>query len=146
MVTTITASVEISRTPEDVFAYVTDPSHLPEWQASVVSVQRRPPVHVGTKAVVTRQAGPRKMASTAEVAELEPPRRWSVRGVDGPVRGNVEGRIEPVDDGARSRVTIELDLEGHGFGKLLLPLVVNRQAKREMPENMLRLKELLEGQ
>ena len=147
MVTTITASVEISRAPEDVFAYVTDPSHLPEWQASVVSVRHDdPPVHVGTKAVVTRQAGPRKMASTAEVAELEPPRRWSVRGVDGPVRGNVKGRIEPLDDGARSRVTIELDLEGHGFGKLLLPLVVNRQAKREMPENMLRLKERLEAQ
>ena len=46
----------------------------------------------------------------------------------------------------RSRVTIELDLEGHGIGKLLLPLVVNRQAKREMPENMQRLKERLESQ
>ena len=42
--TTIVESVEISRTPADVFAYVTDPSHLPEWQASVVNVEheRRP--------------------------------------------------------------------------------------------------------
>jgi uncharacterized protein YndB with AHSA1/START domain len=145
--TTIVASVEISRTPEDVFAYVTDPSHLPEWQASVVSVKHDDaPVHVGTKAVVTRKAGPSEMASTAEVAELEAPRRWSVRGVDGPVRGDVKGRIEPLDDGTRSRVTIELDRQGHGIGKLLLPLVVNRQAKREMPQNMQRLKERLEGQ
>jgi hypothetical protein len=36
----IVESIEISRRPEDVFAYVTDPSRLPEWQESVVSVRR----------------------------------------------------------------------------------------------------------
>ena len=143
--TRIVASVEIARTPEDVFAYVTDPSHLPEWQASVVSVEHdETPVQVGKRAVVTRQAGPRKMDSTAEVAELDPPQSWFIRGVDGPVRGNVKGRIEPLEGGARSRVTIELELQGHGIGKLLLPLVVKRQAQREMPKNAQRLKEQLE--
>lgn len=144
--TTIVESVEISRAPADVFAYVTDPSRLPEWQASVVDVQQADgPVQVGKRVVVTRKAGPRQMASTAEVAALEPPRTWSIRGVDGSVRGNVRGRVEPVNGGNRSRVTIELDLQGHGIGKLLLPLVVNRQAKRELPENMQRLKERLES-
>ena len=57
--TTIVESVEISRTPADVFAYVTDPSHLPEWQASVVDVQHDDgPVQVGKRAVVTRKAVP----------------------------------------------------------------------------------------
>ena len=102
--------------------------------------------HEKKRVVVTRKAGPREMASTAEVAALEPPRTWSIRGVDGSVRGNVKGRVEPVNGGNRSRVTIELDLQGHGIGKLLLPLVVNRQAKREMPQNMQRLKERLESQ
>ena len=144
--TTIVESVEISRSPADVFAYVTNPSHLPDWQASVVRVQHDDdPVHVGKRVLVTRKAGPREMASTAEIAELEPPRTWAIRGVDGPVRGNVKGRVEPVNGGNRSRVTIELDLQGHGIGKLLLPLVVSRQAKREMPENMQRLKERLES-
>ena len=50
-----------------------------------------------------------------------------------------------MDGGNRSLVTIELDLQGHGIG-LLLPLVVNRQARREMPQNMQRLKERLESQ
>lgn len=144
--TPIVTSIEIDRTPEDVFAYVTDPSHLPDWQASVVSVQHDDtPVRVGKRALVTRQAGPRKMASTAEVAELTPPQSWLIRGVDGAVRGNVKGRIEPLDGGARSRVTIELELQGHGIGKLLLPLVVRRQAQREVPENAQRLKERLEA-
>ena len=90
---TIVESVEISRTPADVFAYVTDPSHLPEWQVSVVDVQQDDgPVQVGKRAVVTRKAGPREMASTAEVAALEPPRTWSIRGLDGPPTGSERRR------------------------------------------------------
>ena len=71
--TTIVESVEISRTPADVFAYVTDPSRLPEWQTSVVNVQHDDaPVQVGKRVVVTRKAGPREMASTAETRRTTP--------------------------------------------------------------------------
>ena len=35
----IVHSVEIDRRPEDVFAYVTDPSHFTEWQDAVVSAR-----------------------------------------------------------------------------------------------------------
>jgi uncharacterized protein YndB with AHSA1/START domain len=140
----IVASTEISKTPDEVFEYVTDPLRLPEWQASVVSVKHSGPVGVGSRPVVTRKAGPRAMAMTSEFTEHEPPRKWAIRGVDGPVRGNVNGRVEPLEGGTRSRVTIELDLEGHGLGKLLVPLVVRRQAQRELPANLQRLKERLE--
>lgn len=142
----IVASTDISRSPNDVFAYVTDPTRLPEWQESVVKAESsQTPARVGTRARVTRQLGRRELTQSAELAELTPPTRWVVRGLDGPVRGNVTGRIEPLDDGARSRVTIELELEGHGIGKLLLPLFVRRKAQEEMPRNMQRLKEQLEG-
>jgi len=82
---------------------------------------------------------------TAELAQLSPPRSWAVRGVDGPVRGNVKGTIAPLDDGARSRVTLELELVGRGIGKLLVPLVVRSQARKEMPTNLRNLKERLES-
>jgi uncharacterized protein YndB with AHSA1/START domain len=142
----IVESIEISRSPEDVFSYVTDPSRLPEWQESVVSVRREDdaPIAVGSRAVVTRRVGRREQAMTAELAELNPPSSWAVRGIDGPVRGMVTGTIEPLGEGERSRVTIALDFEGHGIGKLLVPLVVRRQARLEMPKNQQRLKELLE--
>jgi hypothetical protein len=68
----------------------------------------------------------------------------AIRGTDGPTRGNVKGTVEPLGDGERSRVTIALDLEGHGIGKILLPLDVRRQAQAEMPRNMQKLKEQLE--
>jgi hypothetical protein len=53
--------------------------------------------------------------------------------------------VEPLDNDKRSRVTISLDFEGHGIGKLLIPLMVRRQAEGEMPENMRRLKEQIES-
>jgi uncharacterized protein YndB with AHSA1/START domain len=142
----IVESIDIARRPEDVFSYVTDPSRLPEWQESVVSVrrEREAPVAVGSTAVVTRRVGRREWPMTSEVAELNPPRSWAIRGVDGPVRGMVKGTIEPLDDGERSRVTIALDFEAHGIGKLLVPLVVRRQARSEMPKNEQKLKQLLE--
>ena len=85
------------------------------------------------------------MKMAMEIGELNAPRNWTVRGVDGPVRGTVKGTIEPLEDGQRSKVTITLDFEGHGLGKLLVPLVVRRQAGAEMPKNMQHLKERLES-
>lgn len=82
---------------------------------------------------------------TMEVTEHSPPRRWAFRGIDGPVRAIVSGTVEPLGDGAWSRLTIELDFEGHGIGKLLVPLVVRRQARGELPRNQQALKERLES-
>jgi hypothetical protein len=41
-------------------------------------------------------------------------------------------------------VTIEFDFEGHGLGKLLVPLVVRKQAQKEVPRNQQNLKQRLE--
>jgi uncharacterized protein YndB with AHSA1/START domain len=143
----IVESIEIARRPEDVFSYVTDPAHLPDWQESVVSVRREGegPVVVGSRVVVTRRVGRRDRAMTVEMSELNPSSSWAVRGIDGPIRGMVQGTVEPLENGEHSRVTIKLDLEGHGIGKLLVPLVVRRQAASEMPRNQRRLKERLES-
>jgi hypothetical protein len=86
-----------------------------------------------------------KRTMASEITELAPPRRWQVRGLDGPIRGDVEGTVEPLGDGDRSRATISLDLQAHGIGKLLLPLFVRRQAQTEMPKNMETLRKNLES-
>ena len=144
----IVSSVEIARRPEDVFSYVTDGSRLAEWQESLVSARAEgggPPA-VGSKLITTRRVGRTERTMTMEMTELSPSRSWAARGIDGPVRAIVNGTVEPLDDGARSRVTIELDFEGHGIGKLLVPLMVRRQAKGELPRNMQNLKQRLEGE
>jgi carbon monoxide dehydrogenase subunit G len=143
----IVETIEIARRPEDVFRYVTDPDHVRDWQASVLSVRREGdgPVHAGSRVVVTRRIGRRDRAMTMEFAQLDAPRHWAIRGVDGPIRGNVDGTVEPVGEGDRSRVTLKLDFEGHGIGKVLVPLVVRRMAQKEVPQNLKTLKERLES-
>jgi uncharacterized protein YndB with AHSA1/START domain len=143
----IVSSIEIARPPEEVFAYVTDPSRLAEWQESLVS--SRPegggPPTVGMRVVTVRRVGRRERTMTMELTDISAPRSWAARGIDGPIRAIVNGTVEPLDDGARSRATIELDFEGRGIGKLLVPLVVRRQAQQEMPRNVRNLKQQLES-
>jgi len=142
----IVSTAEVSRPAEEVFAYVTDPSTFPEWQNGVVrGHMNESPTRVGSQCTTVRNIGGREREVHTTITDYDPPRRWADRGVDGPIRAIVEVLVESIADGSQSRVTINLDFTGHGIGRLLVPLVVRRQAAREMPENMRRLKQRLEA-
>ncbi|MGH3133527.1 MAG: SRPBCC family protein [Gaiellaceae bacterium] len=143
----IVQSVEISRSPEDVFAYLSDFSHATEWQENLVSasVEGGGTFGVGSRVTMTRRIGRGERTLTNEVTEHNPPRTFGFRGIDGPIRAVGKGTVEPVDGGARSRFTMELDFEGHGIGKLLVPLVVRRQARSDLAKSQERLKAKLES-
>jgi uncharacterized membrane protein len=141
----IRETIEIARSPEDVFAYLDDLTRHTEWQDQLQSVRvvTDGATHVGTRALETRRLGRRTMSATYEITEHDPPRSFAFRALDGPVRPVGRGTVEPAGDG-RSRVSVELDFEGHGFGKLLLPLA-RRQAAKQVPKDQQRLKERLES-
>jgi uncharacterized protein YndB with AHSA1/START domain len=146
----IVTSTEIERAAAEVFAYATDPTLFREWQNGVVDGHMDGPAEqagspaVGSKCVTTRRIGGANRPSTAELVHIDPPRTWSVRGIDGPIRAAVDVLVEPVT-GARSRLTISVDFTGHGIGKILVPLVVRREARKEMPDNIAALKQRLEA-
>jgi uncharacterized protein YndB with AHSA1/START domain len=147
-VTPIISSVEVSHAAEEVFAYVTDPVRFAEWQVDAEGgrVEGDGPPGVGTRYTTTRRIGGIvRTGTTSEITEMRPPRSWAARGAGGPVRETVKYTVEPLEGNERSRVTIELDFEGRGIGRLLVPLVVRRQARKEMPINCRKLKERLEG-
>jgi uncharacterized membrane protein len=142
----IRQSIEISRSPEDVFAYLDDLARHGEWQEQVVSAKvEGVPTKVGSRSTETRKVGGREREMTYEVTEHNPPRLFAFRGVDGPVRAIGRATVEPLEGGARSRVTLDLDFEGHGMGKLMLPLVRNRAGK-QVPKDQARLKQRLESE
>jgi uncharacterized protein YndB with AHSA1/START domain len=142
----IVSNIEIDRPPEEVYAYVTDPSRFPEWQHDVVRVhlQGGSPAGVGSRFTTTRRIGRVEQATTQEVTEADPPRSWACRGVDGPFRPSAEITVEPRDGGAGSRVTIALDFEGQGIGRLLPLEVIRRMAAKGAPRSYRNLKERLE--
>jgi uncharacterized protein YndB with AHSA1/START domain len=139
-------SVDVDRPAAEVFAYVTDPSRFSEWQNGVVDGHRHgdgPPT-VGDRCVNVRQIGFAKRPVTSEITRMDPPRTWSVRGIDGPIRAAVDVNVEPLGEGQRSRVTITIDFTGHGIGKLIVPLVIRPQTAKEMTTNLHRLKQRLD--
>jgi len=142
----ITSHIEIARPAEDVFAYATDPSRFSEWQDDVVSarIEAGQAPGVGSRFTTIRRMGRSERAMTQEITESRPPTNWAAHGVDGPVRPNVDMTVEPLADNTRSRVTFAMDFEGHGMGKLLVPLIVRRQAAKRAPQSYQHLKEQLE--
>jgi uncharacterized protein YndB with AHSA1/START domain len=140
----IATSVEIARSPEDVFAYITDVSRHPEWQEGLVSatVETDGPVGVGSRVVHRRKIGFGTVATTSEITTFEPPRLLAFRGLDGPIRAEGTQRVEPA--GQRSRVSFEMEMQGHGLGVLMLP-IARRQATRQVSASHENLKRILEA-
>jgi uncharacterized protein YndB with AHSA1/START domain len=146
----IVASTEIDRPAAEVFAYATDPTRFSEWQKGVVdghmdgTADASGSPGVGARCLTTRRIGGANRPSTSELVHIEPPRTWGVRGVDGPIRAAVDVLVEPMT-ASRSRLTVSVDFTGHGIGKILVPLVIRREARKEMPDNVALLKQRLEA-
>ena len=141
----LTSTIDIDRPAAAVFTYVTDPSRFSEWQKGVVNGSMNAPgAHkIGDRCVTTRRIGFVNRPVTSEVVRLDPPRTWGVQGIDGPIRAAVDVTVEALSD-TRSRLTISIDFQGHGIGRLLVPLLVEREARNEMPANLAALKQRVE--
>lgn len=114
-----------------VFAYVTDPGRFHEWQNGVLDGHLDTPAEprVGTRCVTTRRIGLANRPVTAEITHIDPPRTWGVRGIDAPIRATVEVTVEPLTTSS-TRLSIALEFHGHGIGKILVPLIVVREARK----------------
>src|SRR5215471_14804276 len=145
----IVTTAEINRPADRVFATATDPALFPQWQQGVTDGHMDGPAggsevpEVGTKCVTTRRIGGASRPAVSELTHIDPPKTWGVKGTDGPIRATVDVLVEPLAD-SRSRLTISVDFTGHGIGKILVPLMVRREARKEMPQNMAALKQRME--
>jgi uncharacterized protein YndB with AHSA1/START domain len=102
----IISSTEVARPPEEVFAYVIDPSTMSEWQQGVVRGHLdTPTTTVGSRCTTVRKIGGREREVSTEITEYDPPRRWADRGVEGPIRAVVKVSLdlflEVLDRGSR---------------------------------------------
>lgn len=141
----IVESIEINRSPGDVFAYVDDLGRHGEWQDGIVSteVETDGPTRIGTRATDKRRMPGGTRDITYEITAHDPPGKSSFRGINGPIRPLGTITVEPLDGGTRSKLTLELDLNGHGLGVLFAPLA-RAGARKDIPKSHQRLKEILE--
>ncbi len=137
-------SIEINRPADEVFAYLDQVERHNEWQGSLVNttVETDGPTRVGTRVVERRKVPGGTRDIPYEITEHDPPRKASFRGTDGPLRPVGTYTVDPTGE-LSSRMNSELDLEGHGVGKLFAPLAL-RQAAKQVPVDHEKFKELLE--
>jgi hypothetical protein len=143
----ITESIEINRSPHDVFMYLDDVTRHGEWQEQIVAVEPQGPlpIQAGSKVKETRRVPGGDRSMTYEITEHDPPRQSTFRVLDGPIRAVGTISLEPVGDGSHSRLTFTVDFKGQGIaGRVLLP-VARTQARKQIPKDQAKLKALLES-
>jgi uncharacterized protein YndB with AHSA1/START domain len=141
----IEQTIEIDRPPEEVFAYLTDPGKLSSWQQNTVEVlrDREGPLAEGERFREVHAALGRRLHSTVEVAEYDPPRAFALRILDGPLPLDGSWTLEPLPGATR------LHFVGEGATRgLLRPLdgLLSRSVARQFGQHHNRLKAALEAQ
>ena len=138
-------SIEINRPAEEVFAYLDQVDRHNEWQDSLVSttLETDGPVRVGTRVVERRNVPGGTRYIPFEITRHDPPREVSFRGTAGPIRPVGTYTVDPTGE-SRARLNLELDLEGHGIGKLFA-IVARARAAKQVPVDQEKFKELLES-
>jgi hypothetical protein len=147
-------SIFISRSPEDVFAFLVVRKNDPVWMAAVVESEwLEPPagdtdtqISIGRRGRMVMKNMGRRLEFVDEVADYEPGRRIAHRTVEGPIQLDTACLAEPAADGCRATVLGETDnLIGGPFGKLANPIAA-RLVRRGFKTDLARLKNLLEAE
>jgi carbon monoxide dehydrogenase subunit G len=136
-------AIEIARPPDEVFTYLTDVSNLPEWQRSAESADADGPIRKGSRIRERRSFLGRTMTTELEVVAYDPPHRFDVTALGGPLRFTIQHTLADAARGTRLEVVGEaqitglLRVAGAGAAKL---------AEHEFRGDFERLKEILEGE
>jgi len=141
----INGTVEIARSPHEVFGYIADPARIPEWQPDVRTAAFDAPgaVGVGTCGREVRHVMGSDRSFTWEVTDYEPDHSYGVRGLGGPVRARVTMELSPSGQGAGTLLTYGIEFEGHGVGRLIAPFA-RKGAREDLSATLDRLKGRLE--
>jgi carbon monoxide dehydrogenase subunit G len=137
-------SVDIDRPAADVFAFLTDPEKLHEWQTTTVEVRREAsgPLSVGERFGEVHAALGRRLESTVEVVEHDAPHAFAIRIVDGAVPVDGRWTLEPANGGTRLHFVGEGELRGP---LRLAERLVARSFDRQFRGYHARLKRLVEA-
>jgi carbon monoxide dehydrogenase subunit G len=136
-------AVEISRPPDEVFAFVSDARNRPLWDEAVDTEELTSPEPIGAGSTV--RTGLRSMGRdyvlTWEIVEHDPPTRQTIESRSGPFASTLTYRLTPHGQGT----LVEFSITGRPTGmlRLLQPLIA-RNTQRNLDRAFPRLKRLLE--
>ena len=136
-------TLTIRRPPGEVFQFLANLENVPKWNYAIVETRKVSdgPVAIGSIYQQVRSV-PQRSEESLEVVELEPDRRFAVRGDLGPFTGTLTYELDDVD--GSTQLTNSARLQGRGAMKLAAPLAESR-VRQAVASNLQVLKPMLES-
>jgi uncharacterized protein YndB with AHSA1/START domain len=137
-------SIVINRPVEEVFAYLTDTTNWSRWNEAVGNVVQTPPgaMGLGTTLRGASEVMGRTMQWSGQILEYEPNNKVVQKMHVGPAEIQASWIFQPVEGG--TRLTMRSEGETGGPFSIAGPLI-DRLVKKQLEENLARLKAVLEG-
>lgn len=135
--------VLVDRPMKDVFAFVSNPNNMSQWNSAVVSLQQSTPgaVGVGTKFKTVGEMMGRRIEGELQITSYEPDTKCGFQLQAGPMQVNLTLAFKTVGTGTK----VSLNAQGNPGGIFKLAEgVMAGQVKSMMEGNLARLKTVLE--
>src|SRR3954454_13020810 len=140
-------SAVVDRPIDEVFAFLADGTNDPKFGPRVQEIKKTTdgPIGVGTVYESTVKDAGMTSSRAFELTQFEQPAkiRWTERSTNAITVPEGGYDLEPAGDGA-TKMTIFNNFEGHGFGKVILPLAT-RAAKKDADAFAGRIKAAVEA-
>ncbi|MEO8437074.1 MAG: SRPBCC family protein, partial [Chloroflexota bacterium] len=122
MTAVIENSVEIDRSPEDVFDYLSDMANEADWNPDCVSIERLTdgPVGVGSRFRAKWKQGP---FVVTECTSYDRPRTWTYLN-GGPISVVLTVTLQPTTGG--TRLISRGEWTPHGWFRLIFPIFIRQ--------------------
>jgi carbon monoxide dehydrogenase subunit G len=139
-------TAQINRPIEEVFEFLADGSNDPKFSPRVLEIAKRTdgPPGVGTVYASTVKDAGMKTERVFELTQFDSPTKISWAETSKNLVTAPSGGYDLTRDGEGTRLTVHNELEGHGIGKLLLPLAL-RAARKDADAFARRTKEAVEA-
>ncbi len=146
--TRIEKTIDIDRSPEEVFEVLSDLDRLPYWATVVVENHDTPdkPLSVGDTFRQTVRVAGQNLETDWKVTEVERPKRVAYEAsASGGGQLTMRQMVSARGGGRSVELKIDYELPGGFLGELLDRAYVERRNEREAEHSLSNLKELLEG-
>ncbi len=126
---TVEKSTLIAASAERIFAYVSEPTNLPEIWPSLVEVRDvSPAANGGSDFKWTYKMAGMRFEGTSTALDFAPPRRLSA-ATKGGISSTTTWTLEPEGDATRVTIHADLTVPGKLLGKLAEPLIMRENSK-----------------
>ena len=134
----------ISRSPREVFDFITSSDNAPKVVPSVKSMVKltEGPVRLGTRYRETRLMNGKEQHAELEVVAYEPDQKYAMKNVTEGIETVYRYTFLPEADG--TRVDLVCEVKASGLKKLVLPMVASI-LKKEDGDHLQKVKEVLEA-